>query len=316
MIMRHKTVQARAGRPTPARTRSRRRRYLVALGFILPAALYIVVFFGYPLVYNFAMSFQDYTPRSFYTGEAPFVGLENYRKILSSPIFQPAVLHTIVFTVGSIVFQFGIGLALALYFNRRFPLSNLLRAMLLLPWLLPLIVSSAIWRWMFDKDFGVINYFIRLLPGVDTGAPWLTNGKWALAAVVIANIWIGIPFNMVILYGGLQGIAETIYEAAKLDGANAWQSFRYMTWPLLKPVTLVVLMLGLVYTIKVFDVIMGLTGGGPANQTQTLTTWSYQYSFSLFQFGPGAAVSSLLVLFAAIIALFYLRSLRRSSDGS
>jgi multiple sugar transport system permease protein len=316
MIMRDKTVQARAGRPTPPRTRSRRRRYLVALGFILPAALYIVVFFGYPLVYNLAMSFQDYTPRSFYTGEAPFVGLDNYRKILSSPIFQPAVLHTIVFTVGSIVFQFGIGLALAVYFNRRFPLSNLLRAMLLLPWLLPLIVSSAIWRWMFDKDFGVINYFIRLLPGVDTGAPWLTNGKWALAAVVIANIWIGIPFNMVILYGGLQGIAETIYEAAKLDGASAWQCFRYMTWPLLKPVTLVVLMLGLVYTIKVFDVIMGLTGGGPANQTQTLTTWSYQYSFSLFQFGPGAAVSSLLALVAAIIALFYLRSLRRSSDGS
>ena len=316
MIIRDKTVRARAGRPTPPRTRSRRRRYLVALGFILPAALYIVVFFGYPLVYNLAMSFQDYTPRSFYTGEAPFVGLDNYRKILSSPIFQPAVLHTIVFTVGSIVFQFGIGLALAVYFNRRFPLSNLLRAMLLLPWLLPLIVSSAIWRWMFDKDFGVINYFIRLLPGVDTGAPWLTNGKWALAAVVIANIWIGIPFNMVILYGGLQGIAETIYEAAKLDGASAWQCFRYMTWPLLKPVTLVVLMLGLVYTIKVFDVIMGLTGGGPANQTQTLTTWSYQYSFSLFQFGPGAAVSSLLALVAAIIALFYLRSLRRSSDGS
>lgn len=316
MIMRDKTVQARAGRLTPARTRSGRRRYLVALGFIFPAALYIVVFFGYPLVYNLAMSFQDYTPRSFYTGEAPFVGLDNYRKILSSPIFQPAVLHTIVFTVGSIVFQFGIGLALALYFNRRFPLSNLLRAMLLLPWLLPLIVSSAIWRWMFDKDFGVINYFIRLLPGVETGAPWLTNGKWALAAVVIANIWIGIPFNMVILYGGLQGIAETIYEAARLDGASAWQCFRYMTWPLLKPVTLVVLMLGLVYTIKVFDVIMGLTGGGPANQTQTLTTWSYQYSFSLFQFGPGAAVSNLLVLVAAIIALFYLRSLRRSSDGS
>src|SRR5665811_16085 len=117
MIMRDKTVQARAGRPTPSRTRSRRRRYLVALGFILPAALYIVVFFGYPLVYNLAMSFQDYTPRSFYTGEAPFVGLDNYRKILSSPIFQPAVLHTIVFTVGSIVFQFGIGLALAVYFN-------------------------------------------------------------------------------------------------------------------------------------------------------------------------------------------------------
>jgi multiple sugar transport system permease protein len=187
--------------------------------------------------------------------------------------------------------------------------------MLLLPWLLPLIVSSAIWRWMYDKDYGVVNALLKLIPGVDAGVPWLTQGNWALVAIIIANIWIGIPFNMVLLHGGLQSISEDIYEAAKLDGAGAWQRFRYMTWPLLKPVTLVVLMLGLVYTIKVFDVIMGLTGGGPANQTQTLTTWSYQYSFQLFKFGPGAAVSNLLIVVATLGGLLYLRSLRRSGGA-
>jgi len=225
------------------------------------------------------------------------------------------LIGTAVFTVGSIAFQFAIGLGLALYFTRRFPLSGLLRAMLLLPWLLPLIVSSAIWRWMYDKDYGVVNALLKLIPGVDAGVPWLTQGNWALVAIIIANIWIGIPFNMVLLHGGLQSISEDIYEAAKLDGAGAWQRFRYMTWPLLKPVTLVVLMLGLVYTIKVFDVIMGLTGGGPANQTQTLTTWSYQYSFQLFKFGPGAAVSNLLIIIATVVGLLYLRSLRRSGDA-
>ena len=309
------TIDRTGVRERGMRSRTHRREYLVGIAFGVPAAVYVVAFFGYPLFYNVLMGFQNYTPRSFYTGEAPFVGLANYQTVISSPTFWPAIWHTAVFTVGSIAFQFAIGLGLALYFTRRFPLSGLLRAMLLLPWLLPLIVSSAIWRWMYDKDYGVVNALLKLIPGVDAGVPWLTQGKWALVAIIIANIWIGIPFNMVLLHGGLQSISADIYEAAKLDGAGAWQRFRYMTWPLLKPVTLVVLMLGLVYTIKVFDVIMGLTGGGPANQTQTLTTWSYQYSFQLFKFGPGAAVSNLLIIIATVVGLLYLRSLRRSGDA-
>nr|WP_106182532.1 sugar ABC transporter permease [Prauserella shujinwangii] len=295
------------------RRRGTGRQRWVALAFLVPVLAYVVLFFGYPLVNNVSMSLRDYTVRSFYTGEAPFVGWENYAAVLRDPLFTEAVVNTVVFTVGSIAFQFGIGLALALFFAGRFPAGGLLRSLLLLPWLLPLVVSGAVWRWMLDQDHGVINAALRAVGLADGPTPWLTDPGWALPAVIIVNIWIGIPFNLVILHGGLRAIPQSLYEAAALDGAGPWQRFRHVTWPLLRPVTAVVLMLGLVYTIKVFDVIMVVTGGGPANATQTLTTWSYHLSFGGgFAFGEGAAVSNLLVLVATVFGLFYLRSARSS----
>ena len=294
----------RAERPTTTR---RRGGGYAGYAFLAPVLLYVVVFFGYPLVANLVMSAQDYTVRSFYTGEAPFVGFANYAAVLANPLFTTAVLNTVLFTVGSIAFQFGIGLALAVFFSGRFLGSATLRSLLLLPWLLPLVVSGAVWRWMFDQDHGVLNAVLRL---VDAPVPWLTSTEWALPAVVITNIWIGIPFTLVVLHGGLKAIPPTLYEAAELDGASGWQRFRFVTWPLLRPVTGIVLMLGLVYTIKVFDVIMVVTGGGPANATQTLTTWSYALSFRDFAFGQGAAVGNLLILVATAFGLLYLRSLR------
>ncbi len=285
----------------------KRRTGYAGFAFLAPVLLYVVVFFGYPLVANLVMSTQDYTVRSFYTGQAPFVGFANYAAVLANPLFTTAALNTVLFTVGSIAFQFGIGLALAVFFSGRFLGSATLRSLLLLPWLLPLVVSGAVWRWMFDQDHGVLNALLRL---VDAPVPWLTSTTWALPAVIITNIWIGIPFNLVVLHGGLRAIPPALYEAAELDGAGSWQRFRHITWPLLRPVTGIVLMLGLVYTIKVFDVIMVVTGGGPANATQTLTTWSYALSFRDFTFGQGAAVGNLLILVATGFGLLYLRSLR------
>ena len=297
-----------AARPAAAArpVRRPRRGNWAALGFLLPALAYVGLFFGYPLVANVVMSTQDYTVKSFYTGQAPFVGLGNYAAVLSNPLFPATALNTVLFTVGSLVFQFTIGLALAVFFNGRFLGSALLRSLLLLPWLLPLVVSGAVWRWMFDTDHGVLNAGLRAL-GLDP-VPWLTGTGWALPAVILANIWIGIPFNLVILHGGLRAVPASLYEAAELDGAGPWQRFRHVTWPLLRPVTGIVLMLGLVYTIKVFDVIMVITGGGPANATQTLTTWSYRLSFHDFAFGQGAAVGNILIVVATLFGFLYLRS--------
>ena len=289
-----------------ANRKSRRDNRFAAWAFLLPALAYVIVFFGYPLVANLVMSTQNYTVKSFYTGEAPFVGIANYSAVLNNPLFSTAALNTVLFTAGSLVFQFGIGLALAVFFNGRFLGSALLRSLLLLPWLLPLVVSGAVWRWMFDQDHGVLNAGLRFL-GFDA-VPWLSSTSWALPAVILTNIWIGIPFNLVILHGGLRAIPASLYEAAALDGAGAWQRFRHVTWPLLRPVTGIVLMLGLVYTIKVFDVIMVVTGGGPANATQTLTTWSYRLSFQDFAFGQGAAVGNVLIVVATVFGLLYLRS--------
>lgn len=281
-----------------------------AVAFIVPAWLYVLVFYVYPLAGNVRMGFEDYTVTSFYTGAAPFVGLRNYAKVIADSAFAGTVLNTVLFTVGSLVFQFGIGLALALFFQRRFPLNEVLRAMLLVPWLLPLVVSGTAWRWILETDSGILNQTLG------HAIPWLASTGLSLVSVTMVNIWVGIPFNMVILYGGLQAIPAHLYEAAGLDGAAAWQRFRYITLPLLRPVTGVVLTLGLIYTLKVFDVIMVLTQGGPADSSQTLTTFSYDLSFQQLAFGRGAAVGNILILIAVVFAALYIRGTRDDGRGT
>jgi multiple sugar transport system permease protein len=216
-----------------------------------------------------------------------------------------------VFTLVSILFQYTAGLALAVFFNRSFPLSGTLRALFLIPWLLPLIVSASTWSWMFNSESGVINYFLHVI-GVGP-VNWLTSPDQALTSVIIANIWIGIPFNLVILYSGLQNIPTELYEAAALDGANRWQQFRRITFPLLRPVSAITVLLGLIYTLKVFDLIWIMTKGGPGDASSTLSTWSYRLGFGslLPQFGPGAAVGNLLILIALVFGLLYIRVQRR-----
>jgi len=303
----------RGARRAP-RWSGRRRERVGQLLFLAPAVVYMLVFYGYPVVKNVVMGFQEYTTRTFFTGEAPWVGLANYREVMSSAIFGKAVANTVLFTVGSIAGQFTVGLLIALFFHRRFPWSGALRSLLLLPWLIPLIVTGAVWKWILDQDNGALNRGLRALHLVDTMPGWLTSTSLALVAVVLVNIWIGIPFNVTILYGGLQDIPEELYEAAALDGATGWRAFRYITWPLLRPVVGVVLVLGVVYTLRVLDIILGLTGGGPANATQTLATQSYQLSFVEFDFGQGAALGNLLVLVSLLCAVIYLRANRRLVD--
>jgi multiple sugar transport system permease protein len=282
--------------------------------FVLPAVVYLCLFFGYPLVKNVIMSFQNYTTSTFFTGYAPCVGFANYVSVFKNSLFQTTVINTVLFTVGSIAGQFVIGMALALFFKRRFPLNGILRSLLLLPWLLPLIASSSIWKWMLDQDSGVLNQTLLFFHVIASPVPWLSSPNVALASVIMVNIWLGIPFNATLLYSGLQAVPEELYEAASLDGATGWKAFRYITWPTLRPVVSVVLVLGVVYTLKVLDIILGLTGGGPANATQTLATNSYQQSFVQFSFGTGAAISNILVATSLAFALVYLRLNRRAID--
>lgn len=293
---------------------ARGRQRVLQLLFLGPAVLYMVAFFGYPVVKNVVMGFQHYTTRTFYTGEAPWTGLDNYTAVVSSTVFDKAMLNTVLFTAGSIGGQFLIGLAIAVFFRRRFPLSGLLRSLLLLPWLIPLIVSGAVWRWILDQDSGVLNEFLTGLHLTGGHPGWLSSTSLALISVIAVNIWIGIPFNATILYGGLQDIPEELYEAAALDGATGRRAFRHVTWPLLRPVVSVVLVLGTVYTLKVLDIILGLTGGGPADATQTLATQSYQLSFRTFDFGQGAALGNVLIMMSLVFAALYLRVNRRAVD--
>lgn len=297
----------RSAVPDPARQRLRRR--LAQWGFVAPAVVFMLLFFGYPLVRNIVMSFQHYTPKTFFTGEAPFNGADNWSSVFQDGLFGKALWHTLVFTAGSLLGQFCVGLALAVFFNRRFPLGGVLRSLILLPWLVPMVVSGIVWRRILDQDTGVLNTFLDTL-GTGGGTPWLTSPDMALLSVILVNIWIGIPFNMVILYGGLQEIPRELYEAASLDGASAWRTFRSITLPMLKPVITVVLVLGFMSTVKILDLILALTDGGPADATQTLGTLTYQNSFVELDFGAGAVVGNVLILISAVFAVFYLRANR------
>ncbi|NGO75083.1 sugar ABC transporter permease [Streptomyces sp. YC504] len=296
----------------PDPLRARRRRRLSQWGFIAPAVVFMLLFFGYPLVRNIVMSFQDFSPSTFFDGKAPFNGTDNWSKVFQDDLFGKALWHTIVFTIGSLIGQFGIGLALAVFFTKKFPLNGFLRSLILLPWLVPMVVSGIVWRRILDQDTGVLNSLFDTL-GFGGSTPWLTSPGMALFSVIMVNIWIGIPFNMVILYGGLQEIPKELHEAAALDGASAWRTFRSVTLPLLKPVITVVLVLGFMSTVKILDLILALTDGGPADSTQTLGTLTYQNSFVQLDFGAGAVVGNVLILISAVFAVFYLRANR--SEG-
>jgi multiple sugar transport system permease protein len=297
----------RAGAPR------RRGGQWTAWAFLAPVVVYLAAFYAYPLYRNLDLSLRHYTVRSFVQGDAPFSGLDNYRTVLDDPTFWPAVWHTAVFTGVSLAFQFSIGMALALFFHQHFRLSATLRALFLVPWLLPLIVSASTWSWMLNSDSGIVNAALRLV-GVDP-VTWLTSPAWSLTSVTIANIWIGIPFNLVVLYSGLQSIPAEISEAAALDGATGWSAFWRVTFPLLRPVSAITLLLGLIYTLKVFDIIWIMTKGGPADGSTTLATWSYRLGFGnlLPEFGPGAAVGNLLIVAAMAFGLLYVRTQRRAA---
>ncbi|GAA1028817.1 sugar ABC transporter permease [Virgisporangium ochraceum] len=291
--------------------RGRRGERAAEILFVVPAALAIAVLFGYPVAKNLVMSFQDYSLRTFFTGEAPWVGLRNFAAVVDDAVFSRAVVNTVVFTAGSIVGQFVIGLALAVFFHRAFPLNRLVRALFLLPWLIPLIVGSAAWRAILDQDSGILNVLLQRVGVIDSPVPWLTSPEVALVTVILVNIWLGVPFNLTLLYSGLQDIPTELYEAGALDGATGWKAFRHITWPNLREVVAIVLMLGVIYTLKVIDIILGLTGGGPANATETIATQSYERSFVEFAFGEGAALSNILIAISLAFAVVYLRATRR-----
>ncbi|WP_439381189.1 carbohydrate ABC transporter permease [Amycolatopsis lexingtonensis] len=291
------------------------KKRLAGWAFLVPLVAYLLACYGYPLYTTLDLSLRDYTVRTFVRGGAPFTGLANYTTVFADPRFTTALVNTLVFTAASLLFQYAIGLAMAVFFTRRFRLSATLRALFLVPWLLPLIVSGSTWAWLLNSESGLVNAFLHGL-GL-TPVDWLTSPSWSLVSVTIANIWIGIPFNLVVLHSGLRNIPAEVYEASALDGATGWQTFRHVTFPVLRPVSAITLLLGLVYTLKVFDIIWIMTRGGPSGSSSTLATWSYELGFGsmLPKFGPGAAVGNVLILLAFAAGLVYVRLQRHQEHA-
>jgi len=290
------------------RRRAAWRTALTSYSFILPIAVFGVFLLVYPVLYSLALSFRDATVETIVGGDMPFIGFSNYEQSLADPTFWQALENTVIFTFCSILFQFTIGFLLAIFFQNRFPLKNVLVALLLIPWIIPVLTAANTFKGLFN-EVGPINQIAHLL-GLPT-VPWLASPGFALAATIVANIWIGFPFNFILLYSGVCNIPPEVYEAARIDGAGYWRRVGHITLPILKPVTVAVLMLGTIYTVKVFDLVFIMTGGGPANTSHLLSTYAYQIGFSIYNYGEAAAIAIVIIALILTLNLFQLFLRRR-----
>jgi len=273
----------------------------------VPALLFIFIFIVTPIFDNILLSLQEVTVMTLARPNKPFVGFENYKNLLQDPILRLAIINTLVYTIGSLVFQFIFGLLLALLFNMKFTMAKSIRGFLMIPWMIPITVTALSFKFMFSSNVGIINHILIGLRIINSPIDWLINTNTAMSALIMTNIWIGIPFNMILLSVGLTTIPKELYESASIDGANKIQSFFSITLPLLRSTIESVLMLGFIYTFKVFDLVFVMTGGGPANSTQVLSTYSYKLSFSLFKYSDGAATANILFIILFIASIFYLK---------
>lgn len=279
--------------------------------FLLPAGLFLLFFLIYPIIFNFNLSIRDVNISNLIQGKREVVGFTNYLTVLNDPLFMKALINSILFTLGTIIFSTGIGFALALFFNKKFPGHKWMRSVLLIAWMTPIIIIGTIFRWMLSGENGVFNEILINTGLLSEPIYWLTDTKTALLSVIITNIWISIPFSMVIILSGLQALPKDVYEAAKIDGASIFRQFSHVTLPLMKSTLLVLLMLGVIFTFKVFDLIYIMTAGGPADATQVIPFLAYQLSFGMYRFGEGAALSNISFIIIGLLALVYLYFTRK-----
>jgi multiple sugar transport system permease protein len=280
----------------------------LAIVLLAPTLILLGLFIAYPFVRGILLSMTN--ARVGVPGE--WVGLANFVRLWSDPIFHQVVWNTIFYTAVTTVFKLALGLWLALLLNRNFRGKAFTRAFILLPFIIPTVLSTFAWKWMFDPTFSVLNWIFLQLGIItrSTGWNWLGDPDLAMLSIIIVNIWRGVPFFAISLLAGLQTISPDLNEAAAIDGAKPWQRFIHITWPLLLPVTMVVVLFSVIQTFADFQIVYVMTGGGPANATHLFATYAYQLGVGTGIISMGAAVSLAMfpILFAIVIVqLLYIR---------
>ncbi|MFJ5802890.1 carbohydrate ABC transporter permease [Streptomyces decoyicus] len=289
---------------------------------VAPVVLVIGVIIGYPLVRGVFLSLTDANEanveRNIGVNHLPatykFTGLDNYRAVLSDSVFWDRLGWTVLWTVGCVSLTFLIGLALANMLNRTLRGRTFYRLALILPWAIPAFISVFTWRMLYNEKSGILN---KLLAGGGIDAvPWLNDPTWAKLSVIAVNVWLGVPFMLVALLGGLQSIPGELYEAAEMDGAGPWQRFRNITVPGLRAVSSTVILLSTIWTFNMFPVIFLLTRGGPGDATEILVTYAYRLSFidSPRNFSESAAWGVLILVLLSVVAIVYRRALRKQGE--
>lgn len=289
------------------------RRRLLPYVLIAPALVCLAVVMVYPIVSIIVESFYAVEPTR--RPDWVFNGLANYRQMLLDQDLWASLVHTLVWTIGSVSLQFAAALAAASILRERFRLQSLLRTLLLVPWATPAVVGALAWKWMYHPLYGLLNASLRSVGFKEAAVAWLGDPRTAMGAAVATNVWRGFPFLALMLLAGLLSIPDSYYEAAAVDGASFWQGFRFITLPLLRPVMLVSTLLAGIWTFNNFSYIYILTGGGPAGRTDILVTFVYRNGFQYFHFGYAAALSVFLFLLVLAASLAYLRLAGRENRG-
>jgi multiple sugar transport system permease protein len=285
----------------------------LGLWFMLPAAAILILFLAYPLGLGVWLSFTD--ARIGRTGV--FIGTENYEWLWGDSVFWLSVFNTLLYTGVASVIKFAVGLYLAVLLNQSLPFKAIIRSVVLIPFIVPTVLSAIAFWWLYDSQFSIISWSLRQLGVISSnidflGNPW--NARWS---VIFANIWRGVPFVAITLLAGLQTVPPSLYEAATIDGASQWQMFRYITYPLLTPIIAVVMTFSVLFTFTDFQLIWAMTRGGPVNATHLMATLSYQRAILSGYLGEGAAISTAMIpfLLAAILISWFGLQRRKWQHG-
>ncbi len=292
------TVPSAPTRPPPKDDRSlweklKYNKNYLGFWFMLPTMGFLILFLAYPLILGVYMSFTDVRIGR----PGVFVGFENYSWMLEDPVFWLSVFNTMLYTIVASVLKFAIGLYLALLLNKHMPFKAIVRAIILIPFIVPTVLSAIAFWWIYDPQFSIISWSLRELGLIETNIDFLGQPNNARASVIFANVWRGVPFIAITLLAGLQTVSPSLYEAATLDGATSWQRFRYITYPLLTPIIAVVMTFSVLFTFTDFQLIWVLTRGGPVDATHLMATLSYQWGILGGKLGEGAAVAVAMIPF-------------------
>src|SRR6266702_4411399 len=272
----------------------------------LPVA-FLIALVGYPFFYGIWISLQNRPVAQ----PCVFIGFANFIADWHDSVFRQVVLNTFVYTIAATLLKMAGGLGLALVMNQDFRFKNLTRALMLLPFIVPTVLSTIAWMWILDPAFAPINWFLRNLNIANPGPSWLGNSYLAMMSLIIVNVWRGIPFYGITLLAGLQTISPELYEAAAIDGASIRQRFLYVTLPIIKPILIIVTMFSVIFTFSDFQIVYALTHGGPANATQVFVTYAFDLGMSGGQLGMGAAAALTLLPALALVIVVLTLYLRR-----
>jgi multiple sugar transport system permease protein len=295
----------------PAVARGRRRIDPLPYAFLAPSLIALGVVILYPIVRSILLSFQNANLLLGGGLDQPFIGFRNYTRVLSSLEFFSSLRVTLVYTVLGVAGSYVLGLCFALLVAPAFRGRALMRALLIAPWAMPPVVTSIVWLWMYDPQFGVVNFILQQLHLIGGNVAWLANPFWALPSVIAVTIWKNTPLAMVVLLAGLQSIPSDLYEAARIDGAGRFSEFRYVTLPGLRPVSAVLVLMLTLWVFKEFTYVYVLTGGGPGQATETLVFQVYEQAFKRLDFGIAAATGVMVMLMCLVFALIYIPAVQR-----